>query len=202
MKKILLLIPFLMLLTACGKPAESALPSINIITSESESESHESSSVSSETESFYLSKLTPENSTLTTDDSSEKVHVDITSLDGSKEYGIEIGNPCYLKNLSSGLQEIIVKPGAYISSFNGTYKVNRLIIDFYGGKGVNFEVYNNLTGEGTPLAYHESNIAAADPSDGGQVYEYEINGKDWIIKNNTEFNKPGFYSISVVYSNY
>ena len=193
MKKILLVIPFIILLSACAKPAESKLPDLsNTTTIDSEG--------SEVPITFYQSKLTPANSTLTTDDSSEKINVSIAAEEDDVSYGFEIGNPCYLKNLGSGLQEIVVKPGAYISSYNNSYKVNRLIVDFYGGKGVNFEVYNNLTGEGTPLAYHESDVEPADPNDGGVVYEYAIDGNDWIIKNNTEFNKPTFYSISVVYS--
>ena len=194
MKKVLFLIPFIILITACGKAPQEALPDLSDITT-IDSEGSEIPVT------FYQSKLTPSNSTLTADDSTEKIHVNIVSDEDEKTYGFEIGNPCYLKNLSSGLQEIVMKPRAYISSYNNTYKVNRLIIDFYGGKGVNFEVYDNLTGKGTALPYHESNVVATDPSDGGQVYEYEINGNDWIIKNNTEFNKPAFYFFSVVYSN-
>ena len=194
MKKALLLIPFIILLVSCGKPAEEKLPDLSEITTV-DSEGSEVPVV------FYQSKLTPANSTLTNDDSEEKIHVEIASDEGEENYGIEISNPCYLKNLSSGLQEIVVKPGAYISSFNNPkYMVNRLIIDFYSGKGVNFDVYSNLSGEGESLPYHESSIDAIDPSDGGMVYEYEINSVDWIIKNNTEFNKPAFYSITVVYS--
>ena len=66
MKKILLVIPFIVLLSACAKPAESKLPDLsNMTTIDSEG--------SEVPITFYQSKLTPANSTLTTDDSSEKI---------------------------------------------------------------------------------------------------------------------------------
>ena len=146
--------------------------------------------------STYTVKLTPSKSTLTNEDSGSAIQVELASEeDETVKYKFEIGSPCYLKNLGSGLQEIIVKPNAYIKSVSN-YTVKRLVVDFYGGKGTNFNVYGN--GE-TSLEYHASSIPAADPNDGGMVYEYEVNHTSWQIKNETEFNKPGFYSISVIF---
>jgi len=179
MKKLLVLIPFLLVAAACGsKPKEPLSP----------------------TEASYNAKLTPELSTLTSDDSTEKVSVSIASNeDANVKYDMEIGNPCYLKTLSNGLKEIIVKPGAYIKSVS-EYKVDRIIVDFFAGKGVNFGVYASADGSGDALEYHESSIAPVYPEDNGVVYEYAINGNAWCLKNNTEFNKPAFYSITVVFS--
>ena len=74
-----------------------------------------------------------------------------------------------------------------------------VVSDFFGSKGVNFGVYANSEGTGEALAYHESTVEPEDPTDGGMVYEYQINGTAWCLKNTTEFNKPGIYSITVVF---
>ena len=179
-------------MAACAKEPQSALPDLSSFTTVN-------SDGSEELVVFYESKLTPNNSSLTKDDSDVVKYVVLQGEGDNPGYAFEIGNPCYLKDLSSGLQEIVVKPGAYICS-NSEYQVNRLIIDFYGGKGTNFNVYNNKEGKGNPLPYHESGVLPQDPNDGGMVYEYAIDGKEWIIKNETEFNKPAFYSITVIFS--
>lgn len=179
MRRLLVLIPFLLLIPSCGKKPAEPLPP---------------------TEATYNAKLTPEVSSLTDTDSTEKVSVSVPSNeDANVKYDLEIGNPCRLKTLANGLKEIVVNPGAYIKSVS-EYKVDRLIVDFYNGKGVNFSVYANAEGSGEALTYHESQAASVYPEDHGVVYEYAINGSAWYLKNITEFNKPAFYSITVVFS--
>ena len=112
------------------------------------------------------------------------------------KYDLILGNPCYL---STKAHEFIMKPGSYIKSVS-TYTVDRIIVDFFGSKGVNFGVYADSTGEGTALEPHESDITPEDPNDGGMVYEYSINGNAWYMKNITANNKPGIYSVTVVFS--
>ena len=177
MKKLLVLVPFLLLAVGCAKEPEEPLPSID--------------------ETAYTAKLTPENSLITAEDTTVAYNVSIASAeDANTKYEMTIGAPCYL---STKAHEFIMKPGSYIKSVS-TYTVDRIIVDFYGGKGVNFGVYANTEGTGEALAYHESTIAAEDPNDGGIVYEYQISGSAWCLKNITEFNKPGIYSITVVFS--
>ncbi len=176
MKKLLLVLSFSLFLVGCAPEPSPSLPPVGGNT--------------------YTVKLTPSNSTLTTADSTETIQVELPSVeDATVKYKLEIGSPCYIKELSSGLSEIIVKPNSYIKSVSN-YTVKRLVIDFYGGKGINFNVYGN--GDSS-LAYHTSEVAPADPNEGGMVYEYEVNHTSFNIKNETEFNKPGFYSISVVF---
>ena len=152
--------------------------------------------LSSISETYYQVKLTPENCGLTNDDSSAAKTVTLNPDSSSSiEYSLEIGAPCYLHKT---FHEFVMKPGAYIKSIDSQYVVDRLIIDFYGAKGTNFAVYSNSEGAGTALEYHESTIEPEDSSD-GIVYEYAINGNEWCIKNDTEFNKPAFYSIIVVF---
>ncbi len=179
MKKLLLVLPLTMLLGACAKPAQSQLPSVE--------------------EKSYTAKLDADNSTLTADDSSAAIQVDIPSVeDNTVTYKFEIGAPCYLKTLSNGLKEIIVKQNAYIKSVS-EYKVDRIIVDFFNGKGVNFNVYANKDGTGEPLQYHESSVQPVYPEDSGMVYEYAINGNEWSLTNTTNY-KPAIYSLSVVFS--
>ena len=139
--------------------------------------------------------LNAANSTLTKDDSSEVKHVSLEIPDSSEVYEVEIGTPCYLKETSGHFFEIIVKPGAYIKSVS-TVTVDRLIVDIYGGKGINFEVYNNVEGTGEQVKEYSSTIPPTEPGDGGLVLQYPINSTGWIIKNTSSF-KPAFYSISV-----
>ena len=186
MKKILFVLPALLLIGACAKEPASELSSINL------SESVESG----QTPSFYTAKLTKSNSGLTTDDSTEAIQTEIASdQDATVKYKFEIGAPCYQH---SKFDEFIVKQGAYIKSVSN-YVVDRLIVDFYSTKGVNFNVYANAAGTGDPLEYHTSTVQTVDPDDGGMVYEYAINGTEWCINNTTSY-KPGFYSITVVFT--
>lgn len=179
MKKILLMLPFLLIATGCAKNPSEPLPNIDPETT------------------VYKAKLTPENSLITNEDTTEAYTVNIASEeDAETKYSIEIGAPCYL---STKAHEFIMKPGSYLKSVS-EYTVDRLIVDFYGGKGINFGVYANLEGTGEALEYHTSNVLAEDPDDGGIVYEYAINGTAWCLKNITEYNKPGIYSVTVVFS--
>ena len=197
MKKYLFLLALPLLMTSCAKEPAEALSSLPIDFSNTTSTSNGSSLESSEAEPTYQwVKLTPENSGLTNDDSTSSKLVTLNSeIDSSIEYSIEIGAPCYLH---SKFHEFVVKPGAYIRSLSDEYTVDRLIVDFYSSKGINFDVYSNSEGTGTALEYHTSDVKPEDSAD-GTVYEYAINGNNWCIKNNTEFNKPAFYSIIVVF---
>ena len=181
MKKILVLMP-LLLIAACAPKAAEPLEPIN-------SDDPEVT--------YYTAKLTPENSLITAEDTTTNYDVEIASAeDAETKYSMQIGAPCYL---STKAHEFIMKPGSYVKSVS-TYTVDRIIVDFFGSKGVNFGVYANTDGTGDELIYHESTITPEDPNDGGTVYEYAINGSAWCLKNKTEFNKPGIYSITVVFS--
>ena len=180
MKKLLVLLPLVLLAAACGPTPKEPLPPTP--------------------EQSYSSKLTPEKTTITTDDSTEATRAVVASEeDESVTYEFELSADIYLNTKSSVANQFGVKPGASIKSVS-TYTVDRIIVDFYGSKGVNYDVFANAEGTGTKLESHESTIAPADPNDGGQVLEYAINGTAWCLKNNTEFNKPSFYSITVIYS--
>ncbi len=179
MKKLLVLMPILLLLAACGAKPADPLPPVD------------------PEETYYSVKLTPESSLITSEDTTTNYTVNLKAEeDETVLYSIEIGAPCYL---STKAHEFIMKPGSYLKSVS-TEKVDRLIVDFWGGKGVNFGVYANADGTGDVLEYHESTVQAEDPNDGGIVYEYAINGSAWCLKNITEFNKPGIYSVTVVFS--
>ena len=196
MKKILLVLPLVMLLGACAKEAGSQLSSLSIPDSYSDSASEGEERV-------YSVKLTPDNSGLQKDgegnplDSTSPINLSLESQqDKNVKYDLILGDPCYL---STKAHEFIMKKGSYIKSVS-TYKVDRIIVDFFSGKGVNFGVYANNDGSGTALEPHESTIAPEDPNDTTLVYEYEINGSAWYMKNITEFNKPGIYSVTVVFT--
>ena len=179
MKKLLVLMPLLLVAVACGKAPAEPLPDPDPEVT------------------YYSVKLTPENSLITSEDTTENYDVTLNSAeDAETQYTIKIGAPMYL---STKAHEFIMKPGSYLKSVS-TYNVDRLIVDFYGGKGVNFGVFANADGTGTALEYHESSVQPEDPNDGGTVYEYAINGNAWCMKNITEYNKPGIYSLTVVFS--
>ena len=214
MKKylVLLALPFLMI--GCAKEPAETLPSLPIDFSETtssssgESKTETSISISSEESesnsesssqrepTYQWVKVDKENCGLTSDDSTEPVQLSLQShIDDFITYDLEIGAPCYLH---SKFHEFVMKPGSYIKSITTEYHVDRLIVDFYGAKGTFFEVYDNASGTGDALDYHASSNKSEDEAD-GIVYEYAINGNDWCIKNNTEYNKPGIYSLIVVF---
>lgn len=150
-------------------------------------------------EKSYTAKLTADNSTLTKDDSSEVIQVEIASNeDENVKYKFEITPPCYLNTKSTVANQIGVKPGAMIRSAS-SYTVEKITVDFFGGKGTNYQVFNNVEHSGDPLEYHESSITPTDPDDSGKVYEYAVNSTGWCLFNHTEANKPSFYYISVVF---
>ena len=150
-------------------------------------------------EGTFTVKLTADNSTLTTSDSTEPIQVELPSNeDANVKYKFEITAPCYLNTKSSVSNQIGVKPGAMIKSVS-TYKVEKITVDFYATKGQNYQVFNSVERTGDPLEAHVTNMTPVDPSDGGAVYDFEINSNSWCIFNHTEFNKPSFYYISVVF---
>lgn len=183
MKKNLILLPLILLATGCAKEPAIELPSIS----------------SNYSESIYSVKLTADNCGLPSDysESTEIVKPEIeTEEDKNVKYTFEMGVPCYL---TTKAHEFIVGVGSYVKS-SSEYKVDRIIVDFFGKKGIHFGVYSNSDGSGEALEYHQSSIPPEDPSDGGIVYEYSVNSTSWCLKNVTEFNKPGIYSITVIFS--
>ena len=178
-KYILAIIPF-MLATACAQEPEGELPPAPTTT--------------------YHAKLTAYNSTLTTDDSTSPIVVNIPSdEDPNIFYTFEIGNPCYLNTKSKVSLQICLKPGVSIKS-KSNYYVDRLVVDFFGGKGTNYEVYNNVEKDGDKVNYHSSSRTPTDPDDHGTVYEYSIQNTGWNIFNATDYNKPTFYYIEVFFA--
>ena len=173
MKKLLFALPFLALLGACAEP-EEPLPAPSV----------ESKSV----------KLTKANCGLTNDDSTEAFETSLDIEGKEEKYVFEIGPNCYAHKT---YQEFLIKKNGYIKS-KSTYKVDRLVIDYFSGKGVNFEV---LDATGTAVSSHESTVATEFPGedDKGAVLEYPINGNSWTIQNTTDY-KPAFYSVTVVFS--
>ena len=150
-------------------------------------------------EGSYTVKLTADNSTLTTEDSTSAIQVEIASNeDENVKYKFEITAPCYLNTKSSVSNQIGMKPGAMIKSVS-TYTVEKITIDFYASKGQNYQVFNNVDKTGNPQEAHVTNMTPTDPNDGGAVYDFSINSTGWCIYNHTEFNKPSFYYISVVF---
>ena len=150
-------------------------------------------------EGSYTAKLTADNSTLTTDDSTGTIQVEIPSVeDATVKYKFEITAPCYLNTKSSVCNQIGVKSGAMIKSAS-TYTVEKITIDYFASKGQNFQVFNNTAHTGTPQEPHVTSITPTDPTDGGAVYDFVINSTGWCVYNHTEFNKPSFYYISVIF---
>ena len=178
-KTFLLSILPLILITGCANEPEDELPP---------------------PEAAYHAKLTADNSTLTLDDSTAPIIVDIPSEeDPNIKYSFEIGNPCYINTKSAVALQICLKPGVSIKS-KSNYYVDRLVVDFYGGKGINYEVYNNVNKTGEKVTYHSSSRTPTDPDDYGTVYEYSIQSTGWNIFNATDFNKPTFYYIEVFFA--
>ena len=173
MKKLLLLLPVALMLFGCRQEASEYLPDIP--------------------SDALQAKLTKANSGLTTDDSTEELTANLTA--GSATYSVKIGAPCYAH---SRFDEFVIKQGGYVKSAS-TYHVDRLIVDFYSTKGVNFEVFNNAEGTGEKLTEWKSKVETVDSTDGGLVYEYKIESTGWMIKNTSSY-KPGFYSVTVVFT--
>ena len=142
--------------------------------------------------------LTPEVSGLDTELSESNITVEFAIPDSEKTYEIEISSGCKYKTTNGGFKEIYLSPGSYIRSLTNCY-VNRIIVDIFGKQGINFDVYKNNSFKGNPIQEHTSEITPTEPDDFGAVYEYPIEAGGWSIKNNTEFNKPCFYYVKVVF---
>lgn len=179
MKKPLILIALpLLFLASCGQEPGGSLPP---------------------SEGNYTVKLTAENSTLTKDDSTQNIQVEIPSVeDENVKYTFEITPACYLNTKSKVANQIGVKPGAMIRSVS-TYTVEKITVDFYAGKGQNYQVFNNVEHTGEPQEAHVTNMTPTDPEDGGAVYDFLINSTGWCLFNHTEVNKPSFYYICVTF---
>ena len=178
MKKLLVILPVVIMLAGCAPEAEDPLPAIPAGT--------------------YSVVLDANSSTLTTDDSTEPLQISLQAKENSEvTYEVEIGAPCYLKTVD-GYTEMIVKQGAYFKS-KSSYKVNRLICDIFEGKGINYEVHDKADGSGNALERHESSITPVYEADSGAVYEYDLNSStEWSITNSTK-NKPAFYSVTIIF---
>ena len=181
MKKLLFVLPFTALMCGCELPflkTEEKLPDPEL----------------TETQSIKKVKITKSNSGLTGDDSTEAFDTSFDIEGREEKYVVEIGPNCYNHHTYN---EFLIKPEGYIKS-KSTYHVDRLVIDYFSGKGVNFEV---LDANGGVVTSHESSVETEYPatSDKGAVLEYPINGTAWTIRNVTEFNKPAFYSVTVVF---
>lgn len=150
-------------------------------------------------ENVYTAVLNPSVSTLTHDDSTENITLNLESQEDSEvTYSLMIGAPCYIHN---SFDEILIKGDGFFKSVS-TYHVDRLIIDCYGGQVGIFDVYPNVEGTGSKVEYHESAVQPIDPQGGGQVFEYPINSNGWLIKRTSgllDKQKPGIYSVTVVF---
>ena len=176
MKRLLFLLPLLLVSTACAKEPALSLGPV-------------------EEANMHTVKLKKNNCGLTTSYSTEEITTTLKSLDDENvEYSVKIGSSA---KQHSDYDEFVLADSSYVKA-NSNYVVDRLIIDFYG-PSVKFAVYNNLEGSGTELEYHESTVESDYPTEYGVVYEYAINGKEWTVKNVSAPYKSSFYSISVVF---
>ena len=141
--------------------------------------------------------LTPEKTSLTSTDSEAAEIVTLTIPDTDKSYQVEISAGCKL-NTKGAEPQIQLAPGSYIKSVS-EFTVDRLMIDYFGTKGTFYNVYNNKEGAGTPVGDYEApkDIVTYDPDGGGKVLQFPINSTGWMIKNETEYNKPTFYAIYI-----
>ena len=147
-----------------------------------------------ETQQLKSIKSTKSNCGLTGDDSTEAFQTSLDIEGTDAKYTFEVGPNCYNHH---SYNEFLIKPEGYFKSVS-TYSVDRLVIDYFSGKGVNFEVLN---ASGEVVEPHESETATEYTSqqDKGAVLDYPINGTAWTIRNVTEFNKPAFYSVTVFF---
>ena len=140
--------------------------------------------------------LLPTNSGLVNDDSTSVISVSLDIKEHEEKYQLDFSSGCYLH---SSHPEFVIKSGSYFKSVSN-YHVDRLIVDFFGGKGTFFDVYASNDGSGEKVMYHSSEITPIDKDGGGVVYEYPIDSSGWMIKNNTTDNKAAFYSVTIVFS--
>ena len=177
MKKALFLLSSLFLLGACAEP-EPELPPAQ-----------------PEAVSVKLTKSVSglEGTSKTSPSVEEKV-IQLSIEGKTEKYEIIMGTNLYNH---ADYDEIVMMNGGYIKS-KSQYTVDRLRIDYFSGKGTNFEVLN---ANNEVVTKHESSVPTDFPGDDdkGEVLEYPINGTSWTIRNTT-VNKPAFYSITVLFT--
>ena len=141
--------------------------------------------------------LTPEKTSLTSADSTASEIVTLTIPDTDKTYELEISANCKL-NTKGAMPQIQLASGSYIKSVSEIL-VDRLIIDYYGGKGTFYTVYSNNEGTGSKVRDYEppKDLQLYDKDGGGKALQFPINSTGWMIKNETEYNKPTFYAIYI-----
>ena len=147
----------------------------------------------------YSVVLDPTSSTLTTDESSETLTVTLKAKeDENITYQIEIGAPCYLKAVKgTSFQEMVMKQNGYFKPISN-YKVSIVRCDIFEGKGINYEVYNNVEATNDKLEPKKSSATPIYIEDNGAVYDYEVNNNEWLIRN-VLVNKPAFYSVTIFF---
>jgi len=178
-KPLLLVLVSLFLMTGCADEPGDELPPAS--------------------ESSYSVKLKADLTSLSSTETSEPLTVELASKeDENVKYSFEIGNPAKLNTKSSVSTQIQLNAGAYIKSVS-TYKVEKIIVDYFSKQGTNFQVFNNVEKSGEALSPHKSSIAPTDPEDYGAVLEYEIDSNGWNLYNHTEYNKPTFYYVEVIF---
>ena len=177
MKKALFLLSSLFLLAGCAEP-EPELPPAD-----------------PQTYSVKLNKANGglEGTTKSAPSTEEKV-IQLSIEGKTEKYEIIMGPNLYNH---ADYDEIVMMNGGYIKS-KSQYTVDRLRIDYFSGKGTNFEVLNASE---QVVQKHESSVPTDFPgdTDKGEVLEYPINGTSWTIRNTSEF-KPAFYSITVLFT--
>lgn len=180
MKKLLFILPIL-LLSSCAKEPTEKLPDPPA--------------------GSYTVFLDGFASHLTSEDSAAPISVTLVALEDERvTYELEIGAPAYLKEVSDGTntyQEMVFKSGAYIKSVSN-YQVSKIACDIYEGKGINYDVYNNAEGTGEALEEYASSLEPTYPEDSGAVYEYDIENTSWSIRNNSSY-KPAFYAVYIYF---
>lgn len=140
--------------------------------------------------------LKSSDTSLTTTESTSAEVVTLSVPNSEKTYQVEISSGCKL-NTKGAANQIQLNPGAYIKSVSET-TVDRLVIDFFGQKGTFYNVYNNKEGTGEPVKDYEApKTTVIDPDGGGMALQFPLNSTSWIIKNETEFNKPTFYAVYI-----
>ena len=195
MKKLLFVLPIAALLCSCELPfqkVEEKLPEPSIPDSET---SKDSNSDTPETQYVLKNvKLTKSNCGLTDDDSTNAFSTYLQIDYSDEEYEIEFGPDCYNHHTYN---EFVIKNNGYFRSVS-TFKVDRLRVDYFSTKGINFDV---LDAGGAKVAPHQSDVSSEYPSaaDGGAVLEYPINGTSWKIQCNSSTYKAAFYSVTIIF---
>jgi len=174
MKKVFYIWPFIALLAACKTPGE-VLPEPD----------PESKTI----------KIVKSNCGLSTTSSTEAKNVEFDIEGRSEKYIIEFSQKC---RAHADYDEFVLDVGGSFKSIS-TYKVDRLVIDYFSKPGINFEV---LDSQGVAVTGHESTIPTDYPNEGdfGAVLEFPINGNSWVVRNASDVKKPAFYSVRVIFA--